>query len=53
MKLGLIINSRFKKYENHYYSINFDENLWNNRYLKFFDEIVVVGYEEEVIENPE
>lgn len=53
MKLGLIINSRFKKYENHYYSINFDENLWNKRYLKFFDEIVVIGYEEEVIENPE
>lgn len=52
MRLGFIFDIRFFYYEGHYYSSNLTEQLWNNRYLKVFDEIVVIGRKVTLTENP-
>jgi glycosyltransferase involved in cell wall biosynthesis len=53
MKLGFVFNTRFEKFNGHYYSINLTEKLWNERYLPVFDEIVVIGRYVESKDNPE
>lgn len=53
MKLGFLFNTPFVEYDNKYYSVNLTREFWENRYLHFFDEIVVVGRVKHVKENPE
>ena len=53
MKLGFIFDCSFKRYENMYFSINLTQQLWEERYLPFCDEIVVVGREEIVQSIPD
>lgn len=43
MKLGFLFDVRFTEYNGDYYSTNLTQDFWNKRYLKFFDEIIVVG----------
>lgn len=52
MKLGFVFETTFIKYKDHFYSINFPEKFWEERYLPFFDEIVVIGRYKEVKEDP-
>lgn len=43
MKLAFIFDTAFSYFSGHYYSVNLTEELWKNRYLQAFDEIVVIG----------
>lgn len=43
MKLAFIFDVRFTKYNNHYYSTNLTQEFWTKRYLRVFDEIIVIG----------
>ena len=52
MKLGFVFDSWFLKYDGHYYCTNLSVSLWNDRYLKVFDKIVVVGREINATKNP-
>lgn len=53
MKLAFIFDVRFIKYKESYYSINLSEEFWNTRYLRLFDEIIVIGRFSETNANPE
>jgi glycosyltransferase involved in cell wall biosynthesis len=52
MKLAFLFDARFTKHGDRYYSTNLSQEFWNSRYLKVFDEIVVVGRYVETAENP-
>ena len=52
MKLGFLFNTPFIEFENKYYSINLTKELWKSRYLKYFDEIVVIGRVKHVDSDP-
>ena len=52
MKLALIFDVAFAKYNNQYYSVNLSQKFWEDRYLPYFDEIVVIGREKTVTEDP-
>lgn len=52
MKLAFLFDARFTKYGDQYYSTNLSQAFWKNRYLKVFDEIVVVGRYVETKEDP-
>ena len=52
MKLGFVFDTTFLKYKDHYYSINLTQDFWKERYLPFFEEIVVVGRYREVYDDP-
>lgn len=52
MKLAFIFDTRFIKYKDHYYSVNLTENMWNQRYLKVFESVVVIGRYVEVQDDP-
>lgn len=43
MKLGFLFDTKFIEYNGEYYSINLTQNFWNSRYLRYFDEVVVIG----------
>ncbi len=43
MKLAFIFDVKFTEYDGKFYSINLAQDFWENRYLKIFDEIVVIG----------
>ncbi|EGC04498.1 glycosyltransferase [Ruminococcus albus] len=43
MKLAFIFDTCFKRYQNHFYSVNLTQELFNSRYLPYFDEIIVIG----------
>ena len=53
MNLGFIFDTRFKKYNNEYYSTNLSSELLTDRYLAFFDEMVVVGRSCPTTESPD
>lgn len=52
MKLGFVFDVCFHKYNGEYYAVNLSQELWKNKYLPYFDEIVVVGREKIVYEDP-
>ncbi|MDY2594656.1 MAG: glycosyltransferase [Oliverpabstia sp.] len=52
MRLGFVFDTTFIKYKDHYYSINLTNEFWKERYLPFFEEIVVVGRYKEVFDDP-
>lgn len=52
MKLAIVWDTRFIRYEDKYYSLNLNERFWKTRYLKVFDEIVIVGRERTVYTDP-
>lgn len=43
MKLGFIFNTKFIEYKGDFYSTNLTQSLFEKKYLRFFDEIVVIG----------
>lgn len=53
MKLGFVFDTRFIKYNDNYYSTNLSANILSERYLKVFDQMVVIGRGKEVFESPE
>lgn len=53
MKLGFVFNTAFIEYQNRYYSVNLTKEVWEQRYLKYFDEIVVVAYVKHSKDDPE
>ena len=52
MKLGFVFDVCFHKYNDGYYAVNLSQELWKSKYLPYFDEIVVVGRERIVHEDP-
>lgn len=52
MKLGFVFDTRFIKFNEDYYSTNLSVELLSQRYLKDFDDMVVVGRYKEVTEDP-
>lgn len=52
MKLGFLFDTRFKEYKGDYYSTNLTQSLWERRYLRFFDEVVVIGRYVSLTEDP-
>ena len=52
MKLAFIFDVAFAKYNDQYYSVNLSQKFWKDRYLPYFDEIVVIGREKTVTEDP-
>lgn len=51
MKLGFVFDTKFKKFEDNYYSTNLSSEFLENRYLKNFDEMVIVSRYEEISEE--
>lgn len=52
MKLAFIFDTRFTEFNGDFYSTNFTKEFWENRYLKVFDDIVVIGRYVSVPNNP-
>lgn len=43
MKMAFIANSWVTEYNGHYYSTNLNQTFWEKRYLRFFDEVIVIA----------
>lgn len=52
MRMGFVFNIRFPYYQGNYYAIDLPGEIWKNRYLKYCDEIVVIGRKDPVNETP-
>lgn len=52
MKLGFVFDTRFKKYNEEYYSTNLSVEILTKRYLTTFDEMVVIGRYKEIHDCP-
>lgn len=52
MKLALVLNGPFIEYGGHYYSQDWPSTVLEMRYLKWFDELVVVSRERKSADDP-
>ena len=52
MKLGFVFDTRFRKYQDDYFSVSLSAQLLTERYLSEFDEMVLVGRYKEIEESP-
>ncbi|MBO5319324.1 MAG: glycosyltransferase family 4 protein [Ruminococcus sp.] len=42
MKVGFLFDVKLLKYNGHYYSVNLNEQLWNQNYFPYFDKIKLI-----------
>lgn len=52
MKLAFLFSTPFLEFEGRFYSVNLTKEFWENRYLKYFDQVIVVGRKKHVDEDP-
>ncbi len=53
MKVGFVFDTRFRKYNEDYYSTNLSEKVLSERYLSVFDEMVVFARYQEISDSPQ
>ncbi len=52
MKMGFIFNQRFPYYQGKFYAVDLPGDVWRDRYLRYCDNIKVIGRKDAVAEDP-
>lgn len=52
MKVAFLFDVKLLRYKGHYYSVNLNEQLWNEYYFPYFDEIKLICRYIDSVDNP-